>query len=451
MSGIKSTHPEYENNLKRWKKVRDVVAGEDAVKAGDYLKVSQDKNVEMYKENAWFVGYTSTTLDWLEGCVFRKPPKINLPSNLEYLVSTDQEHLSLSQISRQVLKEIGQTGRVGLLIDAPKTPEKITLAEQMSGKYVPRISVYPAESIRMWRDRSNLIMLEEKYYATKPDGYALEDKTQYRELGLDSDGYYYQRVFKDDKEVEYIEPRNSKGQRLNYIPFVFIGSDTNSASCDKALLYDIACVNINHYINSAQHENMLYLLGSPTTFITTSLDPDELRIANENRQITMGSSYAYVLGDTGDAKLLETSDKTSLKTAMDDKVAHMLGLGAKIVQSSVHNTTAEEMYQKHKAEISKLDKVVNNINDGMNLALQYISDFSGEAVEEGAFKLNDDYYDRKVDPQLLLTQIQLLQNGVLSKNIIRNYLRGFGVIPENMDNETIDAELSHDIGGFSLE
>src|SRR5882757_10122838 len=112
MSNIAFTHPEYGNNLDRWRKCRHAIEGEDAVKAGGetYLpRLSQQHDTDYlaYVNRGCYYGASGRTVKGLVGAVNRKPAQVDFPKGSEDLLDTlspDGEPLEL--ISQQILEEV---------------------------------------------------------------------------------------------------------------------------------------------------------------------------------------------------------------------------------------------------------------------------------------------------------------------------------------------------------
>lgn len=74
-----TTHPDYEKSLPVWSRARDVLAGEDAVKAGGEkylprLDAQSDEEYVAYKARASFFGATARTLEEYLDLIFRRGP-----------------------------------------------------------------------------------------------------------------------------------------------------------------------------------------------------------------------------------------------------------------------------------------------------------------------------------------------------------------------------------------
>src|SRR5215471_10572818 len=78
---VNSTHPDYDAALPAWLRARDVVAGEDAVKAAGErylprLDSQLDEDFNAYKQRALFFNATARTADGFVGLIFRREPTI---------------------------------------------------------------------------------------------------------------------------------------------------------------------------------------------------------------------------------------------------------------------------------------------------------------------------------------------------------------------------------------
>ena len=79
-----STHPDYDASAVDWSRVRDVMAGEDAVKAAGAkylprLEAQSDEEYAAYRSRACFFNATRRAADAFVGLVFRKAPFVKIP------------------------------------------------------------------------------------------------------------------------------------------------------------------------------------------------------------------------------------------------------------------------------------------------------------------------------------------------------------------------------------
>ncbi len=81
---VNQPHPDYISSLPSWLRVRDVLAGEDAIKADGekYLPridSQSDEEYEAYLHRAAFFNATARTAEGYVGLLFRRPPFLKLP------------------------------------------------------------------------------------------------------------------------------------------------------------------------------------------------------------------------------------------------------------------------------------------------------------------------------------------------------------------------------------
>ena len=111
------THRDYDKNVSLWIKVQDVCDGQDAVKdkTTDYLckpnpqDISHEANLryQNYLNRAVFYNFTRRTLQSMIGAAFKKVPKLEIPTILDYVKNDiDGSSLSIYQQSQKVLRKI---------------------------------------------------------------------------------------------------------------------------------------------------------------------------------------------------------------------------------------------------------------------------------------------------------------------------------------------------------
>jgi hypothetical protein len=80
---VNNTHPDYDLMMAAWSRARDVLGGEEAVKAAGEkylvkLASQSDEEYQAYKMRAAFFNATARTLAGYIGMIFRKPPYLRL-------------------------------------------------------------------------------------------------------------------------------------------------------------------------------------------------------------------------------------------------------------------------------------------------------------------------------------------------------------------------------------
>src|SRR5215470_14867153 len=83
---VSSTHPDYGAAAPQWSRARDVIAGEDAVKAAGEkylprLDSQSEEEYAAYKARASFFAATARTLEEYLDIIFRRAPVLSLPNS----------------------------------------------------------------------------------------------------------------------------------------------------------------------------------------------------------------------------------------------------------------------------------------------------------------------------------------------------------------------------------
>jgi len=422
-------HEEYLENLPYWKQIREFVKGKKGVQA--YLQdVTQDKSQiginrnKAYKERAKYTNYPARTRNAFVGSVFRLPPQIELPSQIDYLEDKANAYLSLEQLSKRVITNLIEVGRQGVLTDFADTRSNIV--------------TYSAENIINWmHDESGKFVAVDLITST---GDVLK-RLKLDESGLYAVDYY---EIKENSELEFIEtktPTKGNGSRLDYIPFIFCGSTDNDTSVDDMPLWSIVDVTQGHYQNSADYEDFLRVL-TPTPAITVPNKDwlDEMLPSG----YSFGDGSILPLPEGGTALMLQPSANPMHLEAMGRKEEQLISLGARIITGGGQAETAEAVRIRYSSENSVLDNLSANASDAIKQALMWAYDFQSSSLVsdsvEITFELNREFFDQGMSPQEISSQILLLDKGVFAMSDLRRNLRQADVIEQSRTDADIDDE-----------
>lgn len=470
MATVDYTRREYDAARSRWRLVRDVCKGSEAIKyCGDeYLPRpnAQDDSeqnkarFESYLARAVFYNATGRTKNSLVGAVFRTWPTLNVPAALEYVATDiDGQGVSVYQQSQSVIGHLLETGRHGLLVDYPSVEAgTVSMADRAARGIRATVTSYVAEAIINWRTRLvggqhllSLVVLHETYDTDTDDGFGMETKDQYRVLKLDEAGLYVQELWRNEggwAPVEVKQPTDGRGARWSVIPFQFLGSENNDSRIDDSPLYDMAEINIGHYRNSADYEDAAFLLGQPQ-LVMAGVDEHWYRML-QDEGIYFGSRAPIPLPVNASATLLQTAPNTMIKEAMDAKEDQMVALGARLIERGSATKTATQASADSAAEHSVLSLLVSNVSEGYSQVLQWIGLFEN-ATGEAIYKLNQDFTQITLDATILTGLFNAVQGGQLPQADFWQYLRDRGVIDPEKTDEQIRDELQTSDTGPDLE
>lgn len=451
---VNTIHDTYAAHEKKARRVRDAVAGSDAIKARGtvYLRdpdPTDPARYKDYKEYAQWLGVTKRTHDGMMGAVFRKAPEMDLPAVIQYLIDdADGSGMSLTQFARGATSKTVINGRHGILVDYPEAEDGLT-REQTQGLRAT-LRHYASESIINWRRAGEdlvLIVLRETY-EDAVDEFSIKEKEQFRVLSLDAAGYR-QRVYRGEEMVADIYPRMASGDPWPLIPFQFIGTVNNDEVPDNPLLLDIADLNIGHYRNSADLEESAFIVGQPMPHVDIGeLAAQDWKELNPNG-IKWGSR-AGIQTKGGKLELIQAEPNSLPKELMEQKEAQMLSIGARLIEQRGGNETAEAVRARSGAENANLSTVADNVSDGMENCLEWAALFmtSADVHEQIRFRLNQEFYEQDADPQMVIARIQELDRGLIAKKDYRDWRRKTGGIAPDRTDEEIDDEVQ--AGGLAL-
>jgi len=448
---IDSQNPTYTDSLSKWTLVRKCVSGAKAVRQEGITflpdpepkELDKNKRYNPYKARAQFVNVTARTRNAMVGMAFRRPPEVEL-TGIEYIEdNATGSGTGLEQLGKVVVGDLLEVGRIGLLADYPESEPNLSKEQITALGFTASIKVYTAETIINWKTSviggqnvlSLVVLLEE--YNLDADEFDQDTAKQYRKLCL-VDGVYTVEVYRDDVIYQSFQPR-ANGKLLDRIPFIIAGSYSNDPAVDDAALYDIAEINIGHYRNSADYEEGIFLHGQPMLHIdvgTTSAI--EFETLNPNG-IEVGSRRGIATTGGGSAQLLQAASNGAAHEAMVQKEEQMVSIGARMIESGGQAETAEAARIKHAGDNSVLTNIVQNASNAIETALEWVSLFMGVTVEP-VFQINDDFYDKGIDAQIMMAKIQLFDRGVIAKTDLRDGLRKAGEIDRTDEEIDADAE-----------
>lgn len=454
--GIKTTHRLYDKHSPQWKRCRDVVAGEDAIKARTtaYLRKYEGEEEGEYQRRLKDVGFLNATwwtISMFVGLAFREPPQRTLPSAIEkYALDITMTGMDIDSLAENIVEEVLEVGRIGILVDHPAMPENVAsiskaTAEQLG--YRPFITTYFAESIINWKFRrignkwslAHVRLMEER----EVDEGEFETKleTVYRVLDLDEADQYRQRVFQvsdDGKEVLIEGPIYPvmNGNPLAYIPFVFVGRTGKNDAIDEPPLIDLVDRNLKHFKVEAGLDNSLYFVSAPTIVVTGYYD--------ETKPLYVGSSKAIMLPDPNSrVEYVEIKGDSipATERRLSELKHEMASMGAQaLVDTRKGQRTATEAAIDVNGENSILGSIVKSTSAAIEWALGIMAEWEG-ASGEIMFKINNKFMPSDMTPQELQAQIAGVQAGLIPYRSFHSNLQRGNLISKDLSFEEYQAEV----------
>jgi len=452
---ITDVHPSYGRSLKRWRRNRAAVSGQDAIHDGGTLYLPDDNNggapnryIRLLQRATWtpFTGYT---LEGLTGAVFRKPSLVELPSAMEYMLEdANGAGLSLEQVAKSAVGEVLAVGRTGFMADYPQAEQGMS-AEQVAALMLrPRIVQYLAESIDGWRYQfiaGTLRLQMVKLVETEEidiDEFSVDVKDRYRVLRLNADGIYEQALYTEGGVLigEPMIPRKGDGTPWRHIPFHFAGASTNLPDVDEAPLSGIADLNIAHYQVTADKRQNLHVHSGGLLVIASDMSAEDFATQNPNG-ITVGADQGVFVGSGGSAEILQLDASSQSQSEIESIQNQLVAIGARLITAQGGNETAEAARIAASAEASALSNMVGNISEALEAALEDCALFAGANPADVKFMLNTEFFDTTLDPQEIAQLIMLGDRQILATSDVRARLRKGSLIGRDRTDEEIEAEV----------
>ncbi len=410
--------------------------------------------MEAYWARGRYYNASGRTHTSLNGMLWSKQPEVELNSQIQYIESSaNGGNVSLNDFVRDLSSEDLEVGRGGVLVDMPQMEGRPTIAEVENG-FSARFVGYKAESIFYWRLNPITNKLEEvrlfEIKEVKVDNFNYEVKQYVRRLVL-IDGVYINELYDDGcKLIQSTQPR-ANGRALNYIPFQFFGAVSNTPDIDNPPLYDLAQVNLGHFVLDCDNRDNLHYHGQGMTNIYTDMTPQEFMQKNP-AGLDVGAKGRNMFSQGDKVEVLQIAATGAIAEEMMRDEKRMVSLGAQLVQDVNTNVTLGAKEMEFGASVSQLKQISYNISEGITRCLNWADVFMGGAGEGNEFKLNTDFVTDNLTPEMLNHYFAAVQGGVIPKSIYYEALRGVGAT--TLDNDEITelaAQEGADLQGESEE
>ena len=429
--------PGYKANIATWRQNTDFVEG-DAVAVKRYIRplidseqigrtgylTASGRNLEqlnkVFRDRAVYLNVPGTTIDAMLGLAFMVQPATNINPQLESLTANaNGEGMNLTQLAHDLVRDVLTNGRAGLLVDFPDY-EAEELSRSDLEMFHPVLVPYSASQIHEWRTTkvgstsfTSLVVLSTYKRADTLEGELTEARL---ELALDASGYYYQRTWmpielnsnpnSNRGKITWspgpvIYPTDASGNKLTKIPWVWIGSHSNSPNVDRAPLTDIVRVARAHLNSSALYQDSEAMVGQPQPVIVGLDTVQQEELEKSGLQLGSGSVLSLPIG--GSFKFEQVAPNTMARESMEDKMAQMLALGARLIAPKGSVRTAYEVGSEDVQRNSVLSLICQNVSEAVTRALDYAGIFTPNSEGfENEYKISTKFAIATPDNQAIL-------------------------------------------------
>lgn len=445
---VDSKHIQYTKRAGAWDRCRDVLEGEEAVKAKTsayvpMLSGMSTSDYASYIARALFYNATARTRSGLVGGIFRKPPNIaDWPEDRE----EDRKNITLTGLSfeafaKSVVDEQLGVGRCGVITDMPPVPE----GSPVNPNARPYLRLYQAENIINWGveyltgvPRLYFVALKECVYEAGDDQYDLAEVEQIRMLMM-IEGQYTQQLYRKQKAAEgqkedwapFGNPiiPTRRGKAFDFIPFQFFGPSTLDVDVEKPPLLDLVDVNLSHYRTSADLEHGAHFTALPTPWVSGLTD--------QTQTMRIGAGTAWVLPKDGAAGMLEYKGEglKALESQLERKEKYMAVLGARLLEDQKSGVeAADTVRMRHSGENSVLASIADTAGRGLTNCLTWYLQWLG-IEKPPVVALNKEFMSSGMTSQELTALVSSWQQGAIGGEALFFNLKQGERLPDDMTLE----------------
>ena len=274
-------------------------------------------------------------------------------------------------------------------------------------------------------------------------------RTIYRELVLelqkDGSRVYKQFVYVEDPlgQARDVFTPMVRGRTLSFIPFVFFGSMSNAADCEKPPLLDIVELNLKHYRTYAELEHGRFFTALPTYYAPELDDSD----ASEYH---IGPGRVWVVDkESGTPGILEFKGEglKTLERALNEKEQQIAAIGGRLMPGMSKSVSESDNQSalREANEQSLLLNVIMALEDGMTSVVRYWLMFRDIPLNDTAtlrYEIDATFLTTALDARALRAIQQLYEGGLLPVDALyENFVKN-GIIPSTQTLEEFTVKMN---------
>jgi hypothetical protein len=452
MIDLDATHKDYDEFSDTWEKIDDICDGDNLKKyliELNPLDTSDENKLrnKQYYERAVFYAVAGYTCRGMLGMLFRKEPALSIEKGLEYIKENiDGKGLSIYQQSQDVCKDLIRKGRCGLWVDFPQTDGNTSQLDIKNLKVFSTVKKFDATQIVDWSIETygakiylSRVLLS--YTEQDDDG---EDMEVRLELLIEENIYIVKKWIKTINSSEWtlIEdytPKDSKGNSWNEIPFIFVGSESNTYIIDQPPSLDIVRINIGHWNNSASYEDSIWFAGQIQPWMSGISEEYLKMMSDANMYVGSGRLLGVPSGEQ--FGFAQAKPNQAMKEAMMDKINMMIGLGAMFLQPGSAVKTASQSEGEKEIRHSVLSLIASNVSEAYEKCLWWMSKYMGTSEENIEYKVNQEFVKPQATSADLKEIVASLLQGVIPFSDYVVWCQKYGYIDESKTPEEVEEEV----------
>jgi len=459
---VDTKHPAYNDQRNKWRTVNDALGGEDHVKdkgtmylpappsmagSGSWNRASKTGIGQVgpygfYLSFAEFPEIVSDVLGGFQGLIHSKPPTVNLPKDMEYLIKdATPSGISLSALWQDVTNMIIRGGRSSLLADISS-----------DGKF--RIAAYSAESFINWREFRPIdgggfmfaVLEEESMVAKQDDRFSQEEVDRLLELFIvDGDTgnheYFHRWWTEQDVEgngkTEWVPGPASRvelnGKPIDHVPMIVINAVDSGTKYGHIPLYGMSKRAFSIYRKTADYNRSLYTKSDPQIVLAgVSADDTPSQIG--------GSTIWAFTNPAASAKYLDIDGQgiPLQRISIMDEYERFYQEGGKLIHSEGGaGESGQALQTRSNSNQVTLKSIAINAAKHIEGMLRDIGEMLGLSnLDKITFSPDLDFAQPSMSGQELLNCVQSKnQSGPISNKTIHELMHRGGVTEMPFDEE----------------
>ena len=449
----------------RWKRNRDFVEGEAAVKkAGEkYLPKARvddsQAEYEAHKQRTGFFPASYKIVQGWNGLIFRKAAKRNIASARVQLLSNvvTRDNRSMDAVSQFVTKETMITNFTVSLTDHPSRdqfPETMSVAQELRLGYRPYEALYVGESILEVTQG----IIDETRVGFTHLRFLENDRTRVRQCLINDAGFYEVRIHDQVEGGDFVETSRVvptlDGKPLTEIPATVINTD-DSIVPTASMIQHVVDLNLQHYINEGSLAAAIHLTSAPiaiTTGYTPEIDPATNKPKEVNFPIAPGAHWMFAAaGGTGENQVdtkwftydpkgqeLVTNKLRDLKDALS-AIGHSI-----LAPEKPAPEAAETQLIRRAAENAMLADFTNKVGAQIEKVWQRFALWADPKNPSLTYELNVDFLPQVMDAQRGTFLSTLVEKRQLSQQTFHEALEEGEIMPHGFDPKQEAARIEQE-------
>jgi hypothetical protein len=199
-------------------------------------------------------------------------------------------------------------------------------------------------------------------------------------------------------------------------------------------MYDLATINISHYLTSADLEWGRHIVGLPTPVVSG---------VDSSTSLKIGGTAAWILPDAqAKAYYLEFQGQglQSLEKALAEKIGLMATASARLVDTTTRGSEAAETVRlRYMSEAASLIHIITSVENGLNMMYNMIADLH-KATQNVLIEFSREILGMNLNFQDLKVLFDAYLKGQISKeSLYYNMKRLEAIDPKRTDEQELAA------------